>query len=177
MQQSTWITQKLSTYREALDCFTKSSAADDGCHETEGPLTLCIMHILAKATYLESLSSYMKHKFTSTSLFDYKHVPFMSSILSLFHHKQYSPLRQSCEEHLQRWTGLGYERVPILGDGNCLRAYVTQLHDLTEQSPELDSCISQIGINVNDTEERLIQKLRQLIVSEWLDNPKHYDFN
>ena len=73
----------------------------------------CIMQILAKATYLESLSNEMKHKFTSTSISNYEHVPFMSSILALFHCKQYSPLQQSWEEHMQRLSNrsrdFGYE--------------------------------------------------------------------
>ena len=41
-------------------------------------------------------------------------------------------------------------------------------------SVELANCISQAGIDLNDVEEGIVQKLRQLIVSEWLSNPERY---
>ena len=67
--KKSWITTKLSTYKEAVDCF---SSTEVDSNSNEGHLTInTIMRILAKATYLEKLSNEMKKKFNSTAIFNY----------------------------------------------------------------------------------------------------------
>lgn len=183
VKEDTWILGKLSTHKEAVDCFSNTIGMESQtiC-DSQGHLTLhCVMQILSKATYLDGLTHAMIKRFNSSALFNYEFVPFMSSIPALFHHNDYDPLRQSMDQHLQRLdnrlAAFGYKRVTVPGDGNCFfAAYATQLHALVERSPESEviNHLSTLGIDLSIDKEDIIQQLRTMLVSEWSNNPEKY---
>jgi hypothetical protein len=75
-------------------------------------------------------------------------------------------------------TSFGFTIIPITGDGNCFfRAVAFQLLQflLSSSCPEnLHIHLQSLGINNEISIKELSQRLRQIVVEEWRENPQEY---
>ena len=140
-----------------------------------------ILQIVENATYLSKVAVWMQKQSSQSPAFNYKFLPFMSSVASIFFHHNPKP---EVDEHARSekrlenvLTAWGMKGHCIEGDGNCCFSTVafsllTNVTYILQNSPGF---FSNIGIKPSDTLKSLSMQLRNLTVDEWMQNPEDYE--
>ena len=135
-----------------------------------------ISSILENAINLSKLATYMTNESDKSPVFDYRFLPFMSSVSPVMLTNRTSlDANQDIDAHTQRLDAMlkswNMVKKPIIGDGNCcFRSVACSLianhKDILDEDP---SFFYNLGINdiTSLSEIQLAIKLRELTVQEW----------
>ena len=138
--------------------------------------------ILTKAMQSTELAHFMSKQSNKSPLFNYHMIPFMSSVASLFFHRQECLPENRCAQDdndkvsnlLKAW---GMELHQICGDGNCCFS-ATAFALITEQEQIESHCpnyFSSHGLTFSHDLSNLAQQLRNVAVKEWKQNCSFYE--
>ena len=140
-----------------------------------------IWKVLENAVYMSKLAAYMQRLSSESPAFNYKFLPLMSAVASLFFHP--SSNADNAEHELSEkrldcvLKGWGMKRHYIEGDGNCcFSAVAFSLSNNAALILEYNSeFFASLGINPNDDLQSRSMQLRNLTVTEWTNNSQEYE--
>ena len=183
-----WITSDVKYFRylHLSDADLKEPLVHVGMQEDAEKL-LCLhdaYKIIEDAVNLTQIATYMKRQSDNSPIFDYRLIPFMSTVCNILltpkplpeHSQELEALHnQHLNDVLTAWK---MDRLPIIGDGNCCFSavacsLVANYKSICENSSTFFSSIG-IGDDEHSSQAELAQKLRGITVQEWQNNCQEY---
>ena len=158
-----------SKWEEATSGFSLSDEVSDLISVEE------IITIVQNAIHFTNLTKHILEQSDSSPAINYKFLPFMSSVCSLFFQHQPLTVMSTVEkEHTMRLdqvlTAWGMERINVPKDGNCC------FYAVAVQLKMYENKQANIGIEVKNNDVSTISThLRERTVNEWIENRHEYE--
>ena len=154
------------------DISENESSSDDDITDTQ------VSEILNKVKILSQIVEGIKQRGINRAVFNERYLPFMNSAASLFFHRENGKNQDNFESHSNRLAAVvnawGFEIISSEGDGNCFfySASVALLQTLDKETSR--SVLENLGINDGMSMFEIAQRLREMVVDEWVNNPERY---
>ena len=168
--QQLWGVQNLQ--KLSLSCADLDSIASTVTLNNEVADIICIeevVRILETAVHLYNSTKSMSEKCGSSSVMNYRFLPLMSSVSSIFFSTVEMPADIASTELDNLIASWNMKRVSVVGDGNC--CFVSVAHGLISTKFAIPLQVIHTRLTLNTT---LSLELREITVREWQDNTEYY---
>ena len=140
-----------------------------------------LTELFHRAKQLYDAVETMKEKGVAKTIFNERYIPFMNSAASLFSHGQFDQNPHGgVDDHRNRLNAVvqswGFQLVNVEGDGNCFFYSVAMSlhHFLQDNIEDVTIHLGNLGITADSSNEDTAQRLRELVVNEWVTNQERY---